>query len=58
MAVFFPPVDFCAADNGRVRVVLANHTNFRLGRIDKSARWVVVECWFVVFQGDKCLVLC
>ena len=38
-----------------VKDVLTDDTYIRLGRIDKAARRVVVECGFVVFQGDKCL---
>ena len=51
----------CAADNGGVNFikdVLANYTDFRLGRDDKAARRVVVERGFVIFQGDKCIFLC
>ena len=46
----------CAADDSGVNFikdVLANYSDFRLGRVDKVARRVVVECGFVIFQGDK-----
>ena len=54
-------VNLSGADDGRINFIKdmpANYTDFGLGRVDKAARPVVLECRFVIFQGNKCFFLC